>query len=120
MKRKPRILVAEDDEFFRKVLFDILEEHYTVTLVASGRELYTLLCGTRDLYDAVVTDIVMPDWDGDEGIRMAEVFGAELPTVFISGHPKPEDAPTGENRVFLAKPFRPTQILETLSTLLQA
>ena len=58
-----RILIVEDDCFFREVFTDLLaEEGYVVEVAASGEEALEMI-GTRE-YHLVVTDLVMRDVSG--------------------------------------------------------
>lgn len=61
-KKKPLILVAEDNEDILKFLETVLLPHYDVKKASSGRE--AIEKTTKYLPDLIITDIMMPGIDG--------------------------------------------------------
>ncbi len=114
---KPRVLLADDCAEMRSILCDMLAETYEVTAVGTGKELYTLMSERRDLYVAVICDVVMPHWNGDEAVKMAQAFGSSLPVVFISGNTEAELIEKSRKHIFLRKPFRREELLGVLAGL---
>ena len=112
---KPRILLAEDNVSMRAVILDMLADDYDVTAVCTGKELYTLMSERRDLYEAVICDVIMPHWNGDEAVKMAQAFGSSLPVIFISGNACKEEIEKAPNCIFLPKPLQRNQLLEKLA-----
>jgi CheY-like chemotaxis protein len=80
-----RILVAEDDETFRRALAATLEAdgRFSVSGASNGREAVEL--ARRGRFDAVVMDIEMPEVDGVEATRRLHAATPDLPIVAISG-----------------------------------
>ena len=81
-----RILVAEDDENFRRALESLLraDGRFAVAAARDGRECVEL---ARELeIDAVVIDIEMPVLDGVEATRLLLDEEPSLPVVAISGN----------------------------------
>ena len=82
-----QVLVVEDSDFFRNLLVPALAaEGYEVTACDSAAEALRL----RDagaMFDAVVSDIEMPEMDGLEFVRTLRAGGAwaELPVIALSG-----------------------------------
>ena len=82
-----RVLVAEDDESFRKTIVLLLEQdgRFAVAGCAGdGREAVALAARLHP--DAVVMDIEMPRLDGVEATRRLRATTPSLPIVAISGH----------------------------------
>jgi two-component system chemotaxis sensor kinase CheA len=82
------LLLVDDSPFFRNMLAPVLKAAgYEVTAVASAREALDLLKkGGR--FDAVVTDIDMPEMDGfalAEAIRGEQRYG-EMPIIALSSN----------------------------------
>jgi CheY-like chemotaxis protein len=78
------VLVADDDEGVRSLLQEWLERGgYRVTCAASGREAVKLL--GKQLFDVVLTDVVMADGDGYELIAAARKTQPTARLVAISG-----------------------------------
>lgn len=84
---KRRILIAEDQEDVLVVLVKILERAgYSVTSAASG-DMAVEIFGEGNLFDLLVTDIVMPGkLQGAELSRKLREKKPELPVVFMSGY----------------------------------
>ncbi len=79
-----RILVVDDDPELRSTLQRLLEiKGHKVVLAADGRAAETALTG--EPFDLMVTDIVMPDQDGLEVIRITRSTHPDLPIIAISG-----------------------------------
>jgi two-component system chemotaxis sensor kinase CheA len=91
------LLLVDDSAFFRNMLSPVLKAAgYEVTAVSSGQEaLAALKKGQR--FDALVTDIDMPDMDGfalAEAVRGELKFG-EIPIIALSSHSSPESIERG-------------------------
>lgn len=112
---KPRVLLADDSSQMRAILCDMLADAYEVTAVGTGKELYTLMSERRDLYVAVICDVVMPHWNGDEAVKMAQAFGSSLPVIFISGNIEAELIEKAKKHIFLRKPFTRDELLGVLA-----
>jgi CheY-like chemotaxis protein len=79
-----KVLIVEDDFQLRSLLSSRLElEGYTVVQASDGRQAQTLCQET--LPDLVITDLVMPEQDGLETIRVICQRWPHLPVIAISG-----------------------------------
>src|SRR6185436_16907456 len=63
---------------------------YKVTLAAAGREGATLARGKH--FDAIVSDIAMPDMDGLALLRDIRQTDLDVPMIFMTGSPALETA----------------------------
>jgi two-component system chemotaxis sensor kinase CheA len=91
------LLLVDDSAFFRNMLSPVLKAAgYEVTAVSSAHEALAMLKkGQR--FDALVTDIDMPDMDGfalAEAVRGEQQFG-EIPIIALSSHSSPESIERG-------------------------
>ncbi|MDH3976408.1 MAG: response regulator [Deltaproteobacteria bacterium] len=65
---KKRLLVIDDEKFFRELYEGILaSEDFTVIAVEGGREALELI--REESFDVIIADMVMPGWDGIRTIR---------------------------------------------------
>lgn len=64
---KPRVLVAEDNADLRLFLHDVLADEYHVTLCGDGES--ALQAALAEPPDLIITDLMMPHWDGERFIR---------------------------------------------------
>ena len=111
------ILVVEDEPDLLDLVVQVLEGRgYTVLGASSGKEaLERWSQRDRDI-DLLLTDMTMPD--GMTGCELAERLRSDAPNlrvIYSSGHiagvPGTELADVDE-RQFLAKPYRPSRLLE--------
>jgi DNA-binding response OmpR family regulator len=62
------ILVIDDEEEIRELFYDLLTHTgHTVSLAKNGREGIEMVA--KKPYDLVITDLMMPDWDGRTAIK---------------------------------------------------
>ena len=82
-----KVVIAEDNEFFRKGVISVLNEIDTVKLVgeaANGKELIDLL--TKVSTDIVLTDIKMPVLDGIDAAKWIKIHYPEIKILMLSLH----------------------------------
>jgi two-component system, chemotaxis family, sensor kinase CheA len=100
---KPRhVLVVEDSDFFRQLLRPMLgAAGYRVSAAPSaGAALQLRDAGAK--FDAIVSDIAMPDMDGLEFARAVRAGGAwsKLPMIALSARADPADIEAGRDAGF--------------------
>lgn len=114
--RKPRVLVVDDDRFFREVLGEALAGQ-GVDAQGAGDGIEALQILSRHLFDfdAVVLDLQMPDLDADSLIdRMRAVSNeANLKVIIASGAP-PEEIERLEGRGRVSEVIRRGTPLEEI------
>ena len=110
MNMGTRVLVVEDDEVIRNLVVDVLSnEGYAVAQAANG--LAALREVTRQTFDAIVLDLMMPVMDGRAFLRAyaAEFPKRLIPTVLVSASPTLWQTAEQLRRFgvcgFVAKPF---------------
>ena len=89
--QQPRILVVDDDENFRMMLFDLFEATgYMVQGVENGEAALVLL---RDMtFDLLLVDLRMPGMGGIELIRQANSLQPHAPVIILTGNADKESA----------------------------
>ena len=103
-RRRPRILVVEDDDAVALFSTQLLEElGYAAVRARDGAEALELLAGSAG-FDAVFSDVVMPGGvDGREVARHARA--RQVPCVALMSGWAPGHAPATADVPLLAKPF---------------
>jgi CheY-like chemotaxis protein len=118
MRPKKVILCIEDNEQSLSIRKFMLETRgYRVLPATSGREAIDLFqqAGTVDL---VLTDLVMPEMDGAELIRVLKQLAPEVPMILVSGKVKMYEKGTRAD-LFLPKgTYPPAELLERIRMLL--
>ncbi len=113
-----RVLVVEDSAFFRNLVVPAIgAAGYVVTAVGTGQEALRL----REqgvMFDAIVSDIVMPDLDGLALARAVRQGGPwqDLPMIALSGRVEPADVERGREAGFTdyVGKFDRTALIESL------
>ena len=86
-----RILIVEDDRFFREMYLNLLQaEGYTADTAACGSEAFELLSKNR--YDLVITDLVMPDISGMEILSRVREGYPGVDVIMVTGNANLESA----------------------------
>jgi PAS domain S-box-containing protein len=117
--RNERILVIEDEPHVRRLVQLFLSKAgYCVTAVGTCVEAQTVY---GNLFDLVLSDVVLPDGNGLEMARHFEHQRPDLRCVLISGYADIHERwPEIEKHgwVFLHKPFSRTDLLRAVATAL--
>jgi len=88
-KRQQKILIVEDDQELRHMLYRFLTyQGFYVQTACHGRDGYEAL--GRDSFDMVITDIYMPHMNGLELLDKIEHEYAHLLILAMTGFPSPE------------------------------
>jgi EAL domain-containing protein (putative c-di-GMP-specific phosphodiesterase class I)/ActR/RegA family two-component response regulator len=109
---KACVLVVDDEEVIRSVVSRILgEADFNVTAVKSAQEALSAIA--TKAFDAIVTDIVMPDIDGIELLAHIRQRDRELPVIILTGQPSLDSAVLAVREAcfrYLKKPCRPEEL----------
>ncbi len=86
-RRRPEILVVEDEEGVR-LLLDLALRHYgfTVRLAACGQEAVELYQRHYQSIALALLDVQMPGLDGPATLAALKTINPDLPCCFMSGH----------------------------------
>lgn len=118
----PEVLIADDDDFIRRLVTTTLEDVAGVRLLEArdGREAVELAVRTRPAL--ILLDVAMPGLDGIEACRRlrAEPATSETPIVMLTAHIGDDDearaVAAGADR-YLTKPFSPLDLLRLVDEL---
>jgi len=116
------ILLVEDEDMVRVVAERALARHgYTVITARNGEEGLELL-GSRNDFDLLISDVVMPVMDGPTMVRHARERFPKLPILFMSGYAEEQlrKSIDLDNVAFVPKPFSVQQLAEAARGALEA
>lgn len=83
MKKRPYIMVVDDDQEILRMLSCILElEGYSVTLATDGRAALALVEKRRP--DLIILDIIMPELDGFQVLDLIRQH-SNVPVIMLTG-----------------------------------
>ena len=112
-----RILVVEDDGFFREVFQELLrEEGYEVDTAASGAEALEKLYNQD--YHVVVTDLVMQGLSGLDLLSRVKQYDPAIEVILVTGHANVETAIFALKngaRDYLVKPINHDEFKHTVA-----
>ncbi|MCX8156527.1 MAG: PAS domain S-box protein [Verrucomicrobiae bacterium] len=113
------ILLVEDEAPVRELAAKGLRKYgYNVLMAKHGREALEVFAQHQQAIQLLITDIIMPgDLRGDELARRLLAQNPALKVIYISGYPgeSPVDKPDFfAQKTFLAKPFTPRQLAQTV------
>ena len=117
MRRQGSILVIDDEEIMREILETLLSrEGYTVRVAASGRDGLEL---ARSMpFDAVITDMMMPEMDGLQVLDAVRTVDDDLPVIMITAFASMETAVSAMKKGafdYITKPFKNDEVLVVLN-----
>ena len=116
MSTQPHILVADDEKSIRLMLETGLALNgFRVTAVRTGRE--ALAAATHEQFDAVLSDIYMPDGGGLELVDALRSTHPNLPIILMTAQGSLEAAVQAVQRGasdFIGKPFEISAVVELL------
>jgi len=114
---KGKILVVDDDAFFRVLCSDILKGGgFTVKTASSGLEAISIV--ENEPIDVVITDLVMPDAGGLEVLQRTKQHNTLTDVIVITGHGSIESAVKAlKNGAsdYITKPLNEDELIHTVS-----
>src|ERR1700733_7294199 len=116
-RHRGTILVVDDNATIRSLAKRILEiAGYTVITAADGEEGLRCYEQNRSAIALLLTDVVMPNINGFELAERVLKMDSEVSVVLMSG----DSSRDYQSLEYLAKPFRPTELIETVNRVLCA
>ena len=117
-----RILVVDDDEAVLELTAEFLQRAgFEVETASGGRQAVEIVGRCGDAIEAVVLDLVMPDFSGEETFLALRELHPELPVVLISGFDREQAAQRFSARGiadFVTKPFEPAELVDAVRRVL--
>ena len=114
-----RILLVEDDRSLSRAVSTILQKNnYSVDCVENGQMALDYL--EKDIYDAVIMDIMMPVMDGITALKNLRKRGSNIPVLMLTAKTEIDDQVEGlDNGAndYLTKPFDTRELLARIRVL---
>jgi CheY-like chemotaxis protein len=116
------VLVVEDEDGVRELLWKILTEHgHTVLEARHGRDALTVAAGYNRPIHLLLTDVVMPEMGAGELVDRLLTKRPDLKVLFISGYTSDEIVRrgiSGHDSAFVQKPFTAQDVMLKVRALL--
>ena len=112
------ILIVDDDPQILRLVERMLGAHKATVLAAPRPSAALEICQKQTIH-VLISDVAMPEMDGDKLAERVLKLQPEVSVLLISGHYRdtPAAAKNGKIR-FLKKPFFPAQLMEHLRKML--
>ena len=114
-----RILYVEDEKVLADAVIHLLKkEGIDVDWTGDGEEGLTL--AKKDIYDAIVLDVMLPKLSGFDILRTIRGLDVRTPVIMLSALAEVEDKIRGLNLGaddYLAKPFKATELVARLNAI---
>ena len=115
-----KILIVDDDPHILNMLHTYFSEQgYDADAASGGREAIARI--DAGSYDLVITDVRMPEINGDELLRIARQRDPKLQVILITGFPTAETTERCGSlgaAACLMKPIRPDELIDTVERVL--
>src|ERR1700684_1183347 len=108
------ILPVDDDDDVRDYIAFVLEEAGFEVRVASRGEAALHVLASGEPFDLLITDIVMPGWDGPELVRRVKELRPDLKVLYTTGFPRHVPPSRLVDAEILDKPFHREKLLSTV------
>jgi len=109
------ILVAEDDEYVRNLIYEVLTKAgYTVVLAKDGDEAVKKFLKMKNNIDLVILDVIMPYKNGGEVFSEISLANPLIKAIFLSGYSLDfinSHLLSSKKVIFMAKPISPKDLL---------
>ena len=116
-----RVLAVDDESSLTELLSMAMRyEGWQVTTAASGTDAVKAARETRP--DAIVLDMMLPDFDGLEVMRRIRAESPEIPVIFLTARDAVEDrigGLTAGGDDYVTKPFSLEEVIARLRALLR-
>lgn len=119
-----RLLVVDDEAPIRKIAVELLQDvGYRVTTRSSGEEALQYYQAAQDQVDLVILDLGMPGMGGHKCLRRLLALNPDIKVLIASGYSangKVKDTLGQGAADFIAKPFRRSDLLQSVRSVLDA
>ncbi len=124
LKGKETILIVEDEEAVRKISVKFLETYgYKVFSASNGKETIDFHLSSKIKIDLLLTDVRMPNMNGDELVVIMREHIPGLKVIYMSGYTADAVVHNGiidSGTPYLAKPFGPIELVKKVRELLDS
>ncbi len=110
-----KILAVDDEKHIvRLVQINLQKEGYDVVTASNGREALERVAADKP--DLIIMDVMMPEMDGFEALKVLKADDATsgIPVIMLTAKAQDADVFSGWQKgadLYLTKPFNPTELL---------
>jgi CheY-like chemotaxis protein len=105
ISKRQTILLAEDEEVYRRLISSVLQkEGFDILVAANGKEALEHAERCRRRIHLLLTDVTMPEVEGPTLARYLQAMWRDLKVIIISAHPA-KLLSLDQGWMFIRKPF---------------
>jgi two-component system, cell cycle sensor histidine kinase and response regulator CckA len=116
------VLVVEDEDGVRELMWKVLTEHgHTVLEARHGRDALAVAARYEHPIQLLVSDVVMPEMGGGQLVEELLATRPEMKVLFVSGYTNDEVVRRGVSRkdaAFIQKPFQAEELMRKVREVL--
>ncbi len=117
-----KVLVVDDEERSVSIMKVVLERlGYNVTAMTSSLKAMELFKEDPHQFDLVLTDLIMPQLNGDKLVSEIIEIRPDMPVIITSGFTDTivnDNFKQISNKAFIPKPFQPQELAKTIRQVL--
>ena len=117
-----KVLVVDDEERSVSIMKVVLERlGYNVTAMTSSLKAMELFKEDPHQFDLVLTDLIMPQLNGDKLVSEIIEIRPDMPVIITSGFTDTivnDNFKQISNKAFIPKPFQPQELAKTVRQVL--
>jgi len=117
-----KVLVVDDEERSVSIMKGVLERlGYNVTAMTSSLKAMELFKEDPSRYDLLLTDLIMPQLNGEKLVSEIIEIRPDMPVIITSGFTDTiinDNFKQISNRAFIPKPFQPEELAKTVRQVL--
>jgi two-component system response regulator CiaR len=115
-----RLLVVEDNVALLEAIVQLLSDEFEVDQASNGED--ALFLAMQNIYDAILLDVMIPEIDGFEVLKIIRKEGLKTPVLFLTARDSLEDRVKGLDNGgddYLVKPFQAAELKARIRALLR-
>ncbi|MFS0781830.1 response regulator transcription factor [Bacillus sp. 1P06AnD] len=115
-----KILIIEDDRLLSDTILQTVDRYYEVSQAYDGEE--GLYLAEQDIFDAVILDLMLPNMDGYEILRMLRKKQVDTPVIILTAKDAIDDKVEGFKAGaddYLIKPFHREELLVRIEAIIR-
>ena len=112
--KRQTILLAEDEEVYRRLISSVLQkEGFDILVAANGKEALEHAERCRRRIHLLLTDVTMPEVEGPTLARYLQAMWRDLKVIIISAHPA-KLLSLDQGWTFIRKPFLVSALVQRI------
>ena len=116
--KRQTILLAEDEEVYRRLLSSVLQkEGFEILSAENGKRALELAERCQRRIHLLLTDVTMPEVEGPTLARSLQAIRRDLRVIVMSAHPA-KMLMLDQGWTFISKPFLVTALIQKISEVL--